>query len=277
MTDTMNLAAFPKHSEFEKVHTVLDSLNLPYRIISPEPGYSLVGSSVIAMDQAVRSCLSSHLPDDLVCSGWVEYRPAVCKVPDTNPRTFQEDIFGTAVIMVLAPCIADETKIRLIAHITGDMTSVLPYLNAEMRNACYNAGGPMLTFMDNHRMITIYPRRITIAKADDIVDSWRILEDIRCLANDTYARRDAIVPLPAMRKKPPAIDIHKRLPGTNCGRCGQKTCMAFALTLWNGTAKPVMCKPLFEEEYISLLNGFLDICVKLGFSVGDGLPEIWQQ
>ena len=269
----MYLATFPQKSEFDKMCARLDALALPYKIINPDPGYSLVGIPAIAMDQEVRSQLSSCTPDDFICSGWVEYRQTTLDVPVTNPPCFREDVFGTASIMVLALCVADETKIRLIAHITGDMTRVFPYLNAELRGACYNENGPMLTFMDNHRMITIYPHRITIAKADEIVDAWRTLEKIRCLSNDIYARRASIEPLYVMRKKPPALEIYKRLPGTNCRQCGQKTCMAFALTLWNGNAKPVMCKPIFTGEYSHLKDPFLEICVGLGFTSSDGFFE----
>jgi ArsR family metal-binding transcriptional regulator len=271
--ERMFLATFPQKSEFEKMRTRLNTMGLPYKIINPDPGYSLVGSPAIAMDQGVRSQLSSCSPEDFMCSGWVEYRQATLDVPAINPPCFREDVFGTASIMVLTPCIADETKIRLIAHITGDMTGVFPYLNAEMRGACYNENGPMLTFMENHRMITIYPHRITIAKADEIVDAWRILEKIRCLSNDVYARRASIEPLYVMRKKPPALEIYKRLPGTSCGQCGQKTCMAFALTLWSGNVKPVMCKPIFAGGYAHLKDAFLEICVGLGFTNSEGFPE----
>ena len=269
----MYLVAFPRKSEFDKVRNRLDALALQHNIINPDPGYSLVGSPAIAMDQEVRSQLSSCTHDDFVCSGWVEYRQTALGVPVTNPPYFREDVFGTATIMVLAPCVADETKIRLIAHISGDMTGVFPYLNAEMRSACYNENGPMLTFMDGHRLITIYPRRIAIGKADDIVDAWRTLEKIRCLSNDVHERRASIEPLYVMRKKPPALEIYKRLPGTSCGQCGQKTCMAFALTLWSGNAKPVMCKPIFAGAHAHLKDAFLEICVGLGFTSSEGFPE----
>ncbi len=69
-----------------------------------------------------------------------------------------------------------------------------------------------------------------------------------------------------MRKKPPALEIYKRLPGTNCRMCGQKTCMAFALTLWSGNAKPDQCTPIFKGEYPHLKDAFLEICAGIGLS-----------
>ncbi len=190
----MYLTTFPKTTEFEKMRSMLDAEGLAYKIINPEPGYRFVGSPAIVIEQEVRSRLASCSPDDFFCSGWVEYRQAAIKVPASEPRHFQEDVFGTASIMVLAPCIADDTKLRLIAHISGDMTEVFPYMNTEMRGACYNPNGPMLTFMDGHRLITIYARRIAIGKADEIVDAWRNLENIRCLSNEIYACRSSITP-----------------------------------------------------------------------------------
>ena len=67
----------------------------------------------------------------------------------------------------------------MIAHISGDLTEVFPYLNTEMKQASYNRHAPTFTYMDEYRMISLYPRRITVAKADELVDAWRTLETIR--------------------------------------------------------------------------------------------------
>ena len=68
--------------------------------------------------------------------------------------------------MVLSPCVADETKIRLIAHLKGDLSPALPYLNAVIPQASFSPTADLLTFMDGYRMISLYRRRITIAKAE---------------------------------------------------------------------------------------------------------------
>ena len=251
----------------------LDALGLPHMVVTPEPGYGLVGCPAIAMDQGTRSRLTSSSANDFLISGWVDYRPATTEVPHRLPQHFPDDLFGTASIMVLAPCIADPAKIRLIAHIRGDMTEAFPYLNAEMKSAYYNPDGPTLTFMDGHRMMTLYPRRIAVAKADDIIDGWHCLEKIRCRVNEVFARRASIEPLYTTRKKPHAVEIYKRLPGTNCRQCGQKTCMAFALSLWNGQVSPFLCKPMFEGDHIHLQDGFREICAALGAGADDGFSH----
>lgn len=258
------ITAFPNISEYEKMKRLLDGKALSHEVIAPPPCYEHVGCPAIALDQEVRAKLASQPGSDFICAGWVDYYPCVADVPEGKARQFDEDIFGTASIMVLAPCIADPKKLRMIAHVSGDMGQAFPLLNTEMRGACFNREGPLLTFMEGHRMVTLYPRRIAAAKVDDIVDGWRLLESVRCVVNDAYSRRGEIEPSYEMRKKPPALEIYKRLPGTNCRGCGQKTCMAFALTVWSGQCSPGLCTEIFGGRHSHLKEAFLEICAGIG-------------
>ncbi len=43
------------------------------------------------------------------------------------------------------------------------------------------------------------------------------------------------------------VEIYKILPKTNCGRCPQKTCMAFALSLLKGEVKADACPEMSEQ------------------------------
>jgi len=258
---------FAQRSEFEKARRALDELRLPYEVVSPDPGYARVGVAALAMGSDARGVLATRTGADLLCAGWVDYRPAQIEVPQVEPLEFEEDILGRAAVIVLASCVADETKIRIVAHISGDLTEVFPYLNAEMKGASYNVHGPTFTYMDGYRMISAYPRRIAVAKADEIVDAWRVLEELRCRANEIWARRHEIEPSYERREKPPALEIYKRLPGTNCGACGERTCLAFAVKVHGGTADVRRCLPVFDGESAHLKDALLEICTGLGISV----------
>ena len=263
------IAAFPTRGEFEKARTAFERLHAPFAVVSPDPGYTRVGAPALTADEDARREVAAHQGDGFVPAGWVEYRPATIAPPAGEPPAFAEDLFGEATVVVLAPCVADLTKIRLIAHTSSDMAKVFPYMNAEMREASYNAKGPTFTFMDQYRMISMYPRRIAVAKADEIVDGWRVLEMIRRRVNETWARRAAIAPSDEMRQKPPALEIFKRLPGTNCRACGEATCLAFAVRLWNGGGSPEECSPVFAGEFGHLRAALLEICAGLGVSASD--------
>jgi len=258
------ITTFPQHGEFERAKARLDRMCLPYEVVAAEPGYIRVGTAALVVSPETRGALMAGGIDDFVCSGWVEYRPARIAVPMEEPPANEEDVFGRAAIMVLAPCVADQTKIRFIAHITGDLAEAFPYMNAEMETASYNKDGPVFTFMEQYRMISMYPSRIAVAKADEVVDAWRVLEMIRVRANATWSRRAEIKPSYEMRRKPPVLEILKRLPMTNCGECGEPTCMAFACKVHGGMASPRACRPVFEGSLGHLREALTEICRGLG-------------
>ncbi len=256
---------FPTAGEYRKASARLDQLATPSELISPEPGFGRVGAPALVLAAADAAAFISRHGGEFTTSGRMAYRPAETAVPDEPPRDFDDDIFGTAAVMVATDCIADRNRIRIVAHLTGDLTAAFPYLNAEMPRACYNPRGPTLTFMDGHRMVALYGRRIAVAKADDIVDAWRVLEQVRCRANDTWARRGEIAPCHEMRERPPALEIFKRLPGTNCGRCGEVTCLAFAIGVWGGEVELTRCEPVFASaESAEMKDALVEICTGLG-------------
>jgi ArsR family metal-binding transcriptional regulator len=176
--------------------------------------------------------------------------------------------------MVHAPCIADAQRIRIIAHLSGNLMEVFPYLNAEIHRGCYTPGGPSFTFSDGPRTVSLYPRSIAIGKAEDIVDVWRLLEEIRRLVNETWARRGAIEPCHETRHRPTVLEILKHLPQTNCRACGEQTCLAFATKLHAGQAEVLRCRPVFQGEHAHLKDTLLRIGMKLGLvprSPGDAV------
>jgi ArsR family metal-binding transcriptional regulator len=254
------ITAFAQSSEFKKAEAALKRLSLPYSIVSPN-GYShTIDVPAIVVNEQSRQALYSATKDDFVCAGWIEYHPSENKPLDNVQESFRDDIFGKAHMMVVQPCVAAPEKIRFTAHLSGDLSPVFPYLNAIMPNAFYNAKGQTFTFMDGYRMITAYPKRVAAAKADDIVDAWRVLADIRIKANDCWAKRAGIAPFYEMRRKPPALEIYNRLPKTNCGTCGEKTCMAFAFKLSGGEGVLTQCIPVFGGSYSHLKDALVEIC-----------------
>lgn len=45
------------------------------------------------------------------------------------------------------------------------------------------------------------------------------------------------------------MEVYKKLPGLNCGKCGVDTCMGFASKLLKGDAKIVECAPILQESF----------------------------
>ena len=262
------VTTFPAAREFQRALARLDALGLPHEATTAAPGYALVGSGAVVVEDEARMELESRGGADFVTSGWTDWHAEPWRVPGDPPREFAEPVFRSCAVMVLAPCVADGTKIRVTAHLAGDLAPVFPYMNAEMTWASYNPNGPNFTYLDGTRMVALYPARITIAKADGIVDAWRILDGIRVRANDAWARRAEIEPSWEIREKPPALEIFRRLPRTNCRACGEATCLAFAAKVWMGPARPSGCVPVFEGAFGELKDALVDICRALGTEQG---------
>ncbi len=267
METDLLLTTFPVLTEFQRAEAVLTKIGVSCKHINPTPALALVAVPALVMTREERAALESTAPG-ITFSGWVDYEIPKAAMPDgpTPEEGERNGCFQRAAIMVLSPCVADYKKIRLIAHIGGDLGSVLPYLNAVLPQASYTPKAETLTFMDGYRMIALYPRRITIAKADEIVDAWLTLERIRVLAEQTWSDRNRIAPSFEIRKRPPAIEIFKRLPGTNCGRCDMPTCLALAMHVWTGETSAKRCLPVFEEggQFSHLKEPLIEICAGMG-------------
>lgn len=258
------LTTFTVRGEFERAAALLDALGIDHLFISPEPAYAHVGCPAIALADTGKSQFLHNAGAAILSAGWVDFRPPTHPVPDEAPHDFAEDIVGQIAIVVLAPCVADLKRLRLTAHLSGDVAEALPYLNAAMPQGCFTARLPVFTYMDGHRMVSLFRDRVAIAKTDDIVDSWASLERVRCLVNDVWSRRGAIAPSFERRRRPPALEICKRLPGTNCRQCGEVTCIAFAWAVWRGDAEPRSCLPVSEGERGDLKGALLSISSGLG-------------
>ena len=178
-------------------------------------------------------------------------------------RDYEEDFFKKAenykqpqeggeflkhvTLCYVAPCMADEKKIRLIAYFNRDISEILPYLNAVIKGASYNKNSSILTFPKLRRLINLYNIKVAIAKADDIIDAWQVLDELKALINETHKNRDKIKPNYEEKIKVTALQIYGWLPKSNCKACGEPTCLAFAVKLLHGEQKLENCKPLFTD------------------------------
>ena len=166
-----------------------------------------------------------------------------------DPSHADTPFIGKMWIAYAAQCFAEPSKIRLIAHHDADSGPLMPYLNSILKPAQYNPGAPTLSFKKGVRMITLYPGRIAIAKADDLLDAWTYLKEIKDRLGEVNARKDEIVPDFSKSEPPSVIHVYRLLPRTNCGLCESPTCLAFAALLVAGEAGPDACSLLKKSEF----------------------------
>jgi ArsR family metal-binding transcriptional regulator len=147
------------------------------------------------------------------------------------------------------PCLADPMKIRVIAEVSEEIQEVFPYLNAVLKGCIYNHPANTLTIRKDQKLITLHALHITLAKVQDENEAEELLRWLKDLINGTYNKRGQIEPNYSMAAELKALDIFRLLPGTNCKKCGEPTCLAFAVKLVGRDIEIIKCDPLFSEKY----------------------------
>jgi ArsR family metal-binding transcriptional regulator len=176
-------------------------------------------------------------------------------------------LLNSCKITRILPCLADPEKIRVIAEISDEIHEAFPYLNATLKGCIYNHPALTLTIKKDGKMFTLHTHHITLAKIEDEKEAEEILSWLRDLINETYEKREQIEPNYSMAAELKALDIFKLLPGTSCKKCGELTCLAFAVKLVGRDIKITKCDPLFSEKYREKRKVLLELLHAAGFEV----------
>jgi ArsR family metal-binding transcriptional regulator len=167
----------------------------------------------------------------------------------------------------ILPCLADPEKIRVIAELSSEIQEVLPYLNAIIKGCIYNHPANTLTIKKDGKLLTLHFNHITLAKVEDEKEAEEILQWLKDLINGTYLNRDKIEPNYSKGADLKALDIFKLLSGTNCKKCGEPTCLAFAVKLAGRDIEIMKCTPLFSGEYQEKRNVLVELLSAAGYDV----------
>ena len=165
------------------------------------------------------------------------------------------------------PCLADPEKIRVIADVSGEIYEVFPYLNATLKGCIYNHPANTLTIKKDGKLFTLHARHITLAKIEDEKEAEEILTWLKDLINETYEKREQIEPNYSMAAELKALDIYRLLPGTSCKKCGEITCLAFAVKLVGRDIEITKCDPLFSEKYQEKRNVLVELLHAAGYNI----------
>ncbi|MCF8011908.1 MAG: Fe-S cluster protein [Clostridiales bacterium] len=168
-------------------------------------------------------------------------------------------------IQNIAPCVVVSERVRFTAHFSDNISEVMPYLNNVIKNAVYNPDEKIISFTMKEKLITLYPREVTVAKALDEDDAREFTKWLKNFINDTFDNKENITPIYERRSRPSPLVIYGWLPQkTNCMLCGEQSCMAFAAELINGNRQLQDCSPLWDPGNEDLLESLKEMLGTLG-------------
>jgi len=136
----------------------------------------------------------------------------------------------------------------------ADLGPVMPYVNAEVKNAFYDPKTPTLVWREGAHKYALREKVISINNLKDRSHAGRVAGKIVKRINDIWERREEITPDHTTRIPPKLLDVLRLLPRTNCGKCGLPSCMAFAAQLIEGERCSEDCPPLLEAGGGESLN-----------------------
>ena len=152
-----------------------------------------------------------------------------------------------------ASCFVDARcpKYKAVIPAEEDLAPLLPYLNAVTKVLFYDPEEGVLVFNFEGHKVAVRRDDVRISDIRDIEEGRVLREKVAGFLEDVWARKGEISPSFEPRTRPPALTIYRYLPKTNCGLCGEPTCLAFAAKLSTGEAELSACPPLNEDPAYS--------------------------
>lgn len=164
-----------------------------------------------------------------------------------------------AIDPVLEPaaCHVGSCTFKARMQVSTDLSAIMPYVNAKAKVVFYDRFEPVIIFKHSGYRVAMRANELAAATVSDVAEGRAALQKIVDFLNGLWDQRDAIVPVDRERKRPPAFTLYKYLPKTNCGECGEPTCLAFATRLSLADREVADC-PRLSGEDAAILQKILD-------------------
>ncbi|MCX7771309.1 MAG: hypothetical protein N2202_09575 [Proteobacteria bacterium] len=153
-------------------------------------------------------------------------------------------------------CLPGTGILRAVVETPEDISELFPYINGYVKKARYLPKIPWIRFpfsgfpekTNGKYDIACRPNQIILGKFSSNEEAKDIVKQAIDFLNFIYKNRENITPSLKEWSPPSAIAILKYLPQTNCGKCGEKTCMSFAVKLSQGEAEVEKCADLTKNK-----------------------------
>jgi ArsR family metal-binding transcriptional regulator len=175
-------------------------------------------------------------------------------------------IVRKVTIKEMRPCIVAENMIRVLMQLDSEIGEVIPVLITKYPpgKVNYIENKKILTLNIYKRLVTLYPSgKISMNKTIDKEDALEVVTEIMKVINEAYNESGDVANYDELREKLSNIgplSLYNCLPKTDCEKCGEKTCMAFAIKLLSGDVKLDKCTPITDDlpdDAVSCLEDLL--------------------
>jgi ArsR family metal-binding transcriptional regulator len=142
---------------------------------------------------------------------------------------------------------ADPERIIVVGEPSARLDEVLPFLASLPGVIAYNPNVPSVTLRRTRGFLTLYSDCVYITKVGDAAEGLELLDSLAAAINATWEHRAELRPRTTRTKAPTPLEVWALLPQTNCRRCGQLTCMAFAVSMLQRSSSLAECTPARDD------------------------------
>jgi len=244
-----HLLFFSREEDFHAARNVLSSSQRYLEVIEAPRFCAGFVPPVILLSghkNELRAELKRH---DVAFCGLVQYlRRTTRQLDGGPPRSMWKEILGALTTESVRDSASDPTRLRIELRTKLNFSALIPLMAALVRGGAYTPQVPSLAIEEGHRLIAFFPDSVVISRCDDVYDFWFQLRCSVELICEAFEKKHFIEPVQEPRQGIGAIEIFRRLPATNCGKCGFATCMEFAVALFTQKTILELCTPLLEQD-----------------------------
>ena len=183
--------------------------------------------------------------------------------PGLITAAMEKEMLLTSLTVEFSPancCRNKGQSLRCLARLNQHVGEALPYLNAMLGGYIYIKNPPLLTFhYSQGKLIIVDADSVTINCVKNQIEAKEILVWLQQEINTAWKNREEITPKYTAAPWPQSANILRLLPKTDCGQCGQPTCIAFASMVVDGYKNAKDCptmSPEARKELATYLNLF---------------------
>lgn len=245
----LHAMVFEDYAAFLKAKPVIDQAGGAFEVLEP-PGFceGLV-APVILVGTGAPLLLTELLRHKVRISGTFLHRPSHRDIPQGKaPDPRWREALGDLRITMARPSVSNPLKLRVEVRPARSLAMLIPIMARFIRGGTYRPAVPLLSFEEEHRLLTVSQDTIVLSRVDDMLDAWLMLRCMVELVLAAWDRREVLKPDAVPRQGVGAVEIFRRLPGRNCGRCGTCNCMEFAVALFTGKRTAEQCASLHEDS-----------------------------
>ncbi len=254
---------FPNSRAFELAQNVLSVAGIkPVVVEAPEFCDGLIAPR-IEIAGGVETILNLLSDNAVPVAGTIPLQRINKEVPTAPPpEECYKEILGDISIDKVSFSLTNPVRFDLEIGFFKNIGDLIPLLPNFIKSGSHVIGSRVFCFNEGDRLICISEDKFILSRIEDLLDIWIILRSCVDLLISAWKRKETLQPVTESNYGVGAIEIYRRLPGTDCGICGCPNCMEFAIKLFMKKTEIFYCTPLAKPEqmeYLKSLCWLLDV------------------